>query len=100
MNCGKEFKADRLDRTRKFCSIDCYHKYVEKFGHKDIQKLSHVTSAFSVEDLKTEMQNCNTITELARKLDSHRCTVREYLVRNGLYDEFIKKNKYIKKRHN
>lgn len=97
MNCGKEFKADRLDRTRKFCSIECYHKYVKKFGHKDIQKPSHITSAFSIEDLKTEMQNCNTITDLARKLNSHRCTIREYLVRNGLYDEFTKKNKHIKK---
>jgi len=29
MNCGKEFKSNRLDRTRKFCSIECYRKYVE-----------------------------------------------------------------------
>ena len=43
------------------------------------------------------MQNCNTITELARKLNSYRCTIREFLVRNGLYDEFAKKNKYINK---
>jgi len=43
------------------------------------------------------MQNCSTITDLARKLNSHRCTIREYLVRNGLYDEFTKKNKYINK---
>lgn len=24
MNCKKEFKADRLNRTRKFCSVKCY----------------------------------------------------------------------------
>lgn len=97
MNCGKEFKADRIDKTRKFCCIKCYHEYVAQFGHKDIQEFHNNYSKFSLEEFKKEMQNCSTITELARKLNSHRCTIREFLVRNGLYEEFAKKNKYINK---
>lgn len=97
MNCGKEFKADRINRTRKFCCIKCYHEYVAQFGHKDIQEFHNNYSSFSLEVFKKEMQNCSTITELARKLNSHRCTIREFLVRNGLYEEFAKKNKYINK---
>lgn len=97
MNCGKEFKADRINKTRKFCCIKCYREYVAQFGHKDIQETHNNYFSFSLEEFREEMQNCNTITELARRLNSHRCTVREYLVRNGLYDEFAKKNKYIKK---
>lgn len=91
MNCNKEFQSDRLDRTRKFCSIKCYREYISNNKVKGIS--TH--SAFSLQDLQSAMQSCSTITELARKLNSHRCTVREHLVRNNLYDIFMNKNKKV-----
>lgn len=92
LNCGKEFKSDRLDRTRKFCSVECYREYIQKFGNKEIQEsVNH--SSISLDDLKREIPSCNTIADLSRKLNSHRCTIREYLIRYGLYEDFKKKNK-------
>lgn len=93
--CGKEFQADRFDRARKFCSIDCYREYVKKFGSRDIQKFSNY-SKWSQEYFLLAMNKAKNITDLARILNSHRCTIREYLHRYNLYDQFIEQCKQKK----
>lgn len=85
--CGKTFTADRIDRTRKFCSQNCYREYIKQFGTETIQPRIQY-SKWTEEHFIEIMTESKTISELARKLNSHRCTVREYLIKFGLYDEF------------
>lgn len=86
-HCNKVFTAERIDRTRKFCSIDCYREYIKKFGTDDIQSRKQY-SKWSKEEFLQAMKDSQTISQLARQLNSHRNTVREYLIKYELYDEF------------
>ena len=46
---------------------------------------------FTYDELKDACDTCTTITEIARKFESNRSTIREYLIKYNLYDSF--KNK-------
>lgn len=77
LTCGKEFQADRATRT--FCSRECYIKYY----HAQVNILEL--------DLKEQCEVCSNITELANKFNTSRATIRKYLVKYNLYDNFIAK---------
>lgn len=88
-NCGKEFYSDRTDRIRKFCSRECYNKYLQLNG--DLNKSRPTSKGWTKEQLKELCDTCSTINEIAEKLGSYRSTVRDYLKRFDLYEYF--KNK-------
>lgn len=92
MQCAKEFKSDRLDRTRKFCSIKCYRDYVMQFGNKNIQNRNNVHKLI-LDEVKEVIKNCTTITEIADHFNCDRGTVRQFLKENNLYTDFKAKNK-------
>ena len=76
--CGKEFQADR--KNRSFCSRHCYNNYYKK----DVQIISE-------EALKLQCKTCKTITELSKKFNTSRPTIRKYLIKYNLFDEFTSK---------
>lgn len=76
--CGKEFKSDR---ERRFCCRECYNDFLSSVAHKAIDKNL----------LKGEMIKCHSITELANKLNVSRLTIKKYLDKFNLLNEFIEK---------
>lgn len=88
-NCGKEFKGDRYDRIRQFCCRACYNDYLKNNGNLNSCKKYN---KFTLDELKEQCNICETISQIARNLGTHRCTIREYLIKYNLYDEFMNKN--------
>ena len=76
--CGKEFKADR---ERLYCCRECYNKSLDS-------KKTLITK----ELLEKEIQECNSISQLAEKLNLSRPSIRKYLITYDLLDTF--KNVY------
>ena len=74
--CGKEFNSDR---DRKFCSRECYNK-----------SLSQEKNNFEITEIniKNAMINCKTISELSSHFNVSRPTIRKYLNKFNLLDEF------------
>lgn len=77
LNCGKQFKCDR---NRKFCCRECYNNFLYEatFIHNKITK----------EKLEKYMYESTNFSELAKKLNTSRLTVKKYLKIHNLYDIF------------
>lgn len=93
-NCGKEFYSDRIDRVRKFCSRECYNEYLKKIslGEADYlqsygDKKNQVCN-LSFESLKEQTKICKSIQQIANNLNSNKTTIRNYLKKYNLYDDF------------
>ena len=77
--CGKEFYNERLDKHRRFCSRECYIEYC-----KDLREESNITKNVLI-DLTNKY---STIQEIADELKSTRPTIKKYLEKYDLYDNF------------
>lgn len=84
--CGKEFYSDRTDRARKFCSRDCYNKYL-KDPNKIIPELSLKTE-ITKEDILKHINNYDNLSSLAKQLNISRTTLRKKLIEFNLYEDF------------
>lgn len=90
-NCGKEFYSDRINKVRKFCSRECYIEYLCKVHRQEVEPLQDnclISKELTFENLKECANQCNNITELAGMFNTSRTTIRNYLVKYNLYDEF------------
>lgn len=90
-NCGKEFYSDRIDRTRKFCSRECYKEYLNKVHCQEAEPLqnnSNISMTLTLENIKKHLDISSNITELAKIFNTSRTTIRNYLIKYDLYDEF------------
>ncbi len=72
--CGKEFKPSK--NVQKYCSQECYAKS---------RPIIEPKLKFSKDELQKLINEGNNITQMAVKLNSHRVTIREYLMKYGLY---------------
>lgn len=102
-NCGKEFYSDRIDKVRKFCCRECYNEYLKKLRLGEIENALQTLGNgefkkcdLSLNSLKEQIKVCTSIQQMAENLGSNRTTIRNYLKKYGLYDDF--KLKY-KKQH-
>lgn len=97
-NCNKIFYSDRIDRTRKFCSRECYNDYLNKLRTGEVSEtLQEGTNIQNVqkltkENLLKEIPNHNNMTSLATVFSVSRTTIRNYLEKYDLLNEF--KSKY------
>lgn len=73
LNCGKLFHP--ANKRNKFCSIDCYKEYRKKESDSNV---------VYEDELKTLINEYKTISEIAKKLNLSRPTVRKYLEKYGL----------------
>lgn len=94
-NCGKEFKSDRYDRKRSFCCRECYNQYLRKniSENKRENKSIIYNPKFTIDELKGQCDMCNSISQIAINLNSHRETIRRYLIYFDLYNNFKNKIK-------
>lgn len=99
-NCGKEFYSDRIDRTRKFCCRECYNEYLKKLRLGEIENALQTLGNgefkkcdLSLNSLKEQINVCTSIQQIAENLGSNRTTIRNYLKKYGLYDDFKLKYK-------
>ena len=93
-NCGKEFTVTH--NNSKYCSIECYHEHIIQLGNnnkKDDNSLSYNKEYF--EELIT---TCSTISEMSKKINLSRTSIRKYLEVFDLLDKF--KSEYSKHLHN
>ena len=59
--CGKTFTADRIDRTRKFCSQNCYREYIKNRNENQMLLIQLEKSKDKKEMLETSLKiigNC------------------------------------------
>ena len=77
--CGDEFKADR--EFRKFCSLDHYRKYTKTM------KSSHLLIK---DEIIKNMDNFSNISDIAKKVNVSRTTIRKFLKEMGIYEKFKK----------
>ena len=75
--CGKEFNAQR--GRNRFCSLECYKSYRSK-DNKNI--------LLTKENLENMLHQCSTMTDLAKKLNTSRTTIRKYLEEYNLLNDF------------
>ena len=80
IECGKEFQADRANRH--FCSRQCYHNHYYA---------SSKQNCISKEELLLQCELCKNITELSSHFNVSRPTIRKFLIKYGLYDNFVAK---------
>lgn len=80
--CGKEFNSDR---PRRFCCRECYNKSL----HNDSENSYKVKLNKDV--LLEYMNECYSISEMAKKLETSRPTIRKYLIKYDLLDQFTEK---------
>lgn len=102
-NCNKEFYSDRVDRVRKFCSRECYLEYIKKLQidnsleplqeNANIENVSHLTE----ENLLKAIPNYSNMVDLGKHFNVSRTTIRKYLIKYGLYEEFKSKYDYHSK---
>lgn len=77
--CGKEFYTPRLDKIQRFCCREHYEAYMQK--HRECSEIT--------KDRLIELCNKYTnITQIAQELNSTRPTIRKYLIKYDLYDNF------------
>lgn len=76
--CNKQFKPQR--KTQIYCCRACYNKD------------KHFSTPLTKETLIKETENCSTLTELGKKFNLSRVTLRKYLKEFNLLDDF--KSKY------
>lgn len=77
--CGKEFYTPRLDKIQRFCCREHYEAYMQK--HRECFEIT--------KDRLIELCNKYTnITQIAQELNSTRPTIRKYLIKYDLYDNF------------
>lgn len=77
--CGKEFYTPRLDKIQRFCCREHYEAYMQK--HRECSEIT--------KDRLIELCNkCTNITQIAQELNSTRPTIRKYLIKYDLYDNF------------
>lgn len=83
--CGDEFKTDR--ESRKFCCLDHYRKYSKtmKNGHLLVIK----------DEIIKNMDNSSNISDMARKINVSRTTIRKFLKEMGVYEIFKKRSTNI-----
>lgn len=93
-NCEKEFYSDRTDKTRKFCSVECYREYLQKLQYDNTleplqeQANIEIIRKLTKENLIKESKHCKTIKELADIFRTSRPTIRKYLIKYDLYEDF------------
>lgn len=99
-NCGKEFYSDRIDKVRKFCCRECYNEYLKKLRLGEIENALQTLGNgefkkcdLSLNSLKEQIKVCTSIQQIAENLGSNRTTIRNYLKKCGLYDDFKLKYK-------
>lgn len=91
-NCGKEFYSDRLDKKRRFCCRECYNEFLNKVGTLNKEYSSNSKVSLSEEVLKELCEKYSNITQIAEKTGYTRPTIRKYLEKFNLLNEF--KSKY------
>lgn len=84
--CGKKFNSDR---ERRFCSRECYIKFLEN-NKTEVQ--------LNEETLKQSITKAKSIKELANMFKTSRPTIRKYLEKYNLLDTF--KQHYAETLHN
>lgn len=89
--CGKFFKGHK--DTSKFCCVEHYRLFLMSLTEKtrsikDDNSEKIVSYCFSENFLKKEMVKCHSINELAKKLNTTKTTIRNYLHKYNLYDLF------------
>ena len=99
-NCNKEFYSDRIDKIRKFCSRECYTEYLKKLqvgkATESLQEGSNIENVklLTKENLLKEIPSYSDITSLAKHFGVSRTTIRNYLEKYGLYEDFKLKYDY------
>lgn len=99
-NCNKEFYSDRIDKTRKFCSRECYIEYLRKLQlgkvTEPLQESINIENikALTKENLLEAIQNYSDMTNLGKHFGVSRTTVRNYLEKYELYEDFKSKYNY------
>lgn len=75
LHCGKEFYGKS---NRKYCSEEC-------------SRLGHLKNIITEKDLKELINKYNSIHKLSNETKLSRPTIRKYLIKYGLYNDFKKK---------
>jgi 5-methylcytosine-specific restriction endonuclease McrA len=75
--CGNEFGTDR--GNRKFCCLDHYRKYSQNIVGDDSSIKRKIMDA---------VKDSSNISDMARKLQTSRTTIRKYLKEIGVYEIF------------
>lgn len=94
--CGKEFYSNRTDKTRKFCSIDCYHKHIKKITFIDETNKLMLT-ADVIQKITDSVSKCNNLTELSNIMNVSRTTLRKWLKEIGILNSFKEKYNFHSK---
>ena len=77
--CGKEFYTPRLDKIQRFCCREHYEAYMRE--HRENLEITK-------ERLSELCNKYNNITQIAEELNSTRPTIRKYLIKYDLYENF------------
>lgn len=93
-NCGKEFIVTH--NNSKYCSLECYHKYISKLGNNI--KMNDNSLSYNKEFFEQLITTCSTISEMSKKINLSRTSIRKYLEEFDLLDRF--KSEYSKHLHN
>lgn len=86
LNCGKEFISDRYDRERKFCSIECYRNYGAKNSLQNSQL--NITEVLTKENILKVLDDYKDVTNLGKHFGVSSTTMRKYLKKYELFDDF------------
>lgn len=84
LNCGKEFISDRPDKERKFCNRECYNEYLKKGHISNCENIPNITK----ESILEVIENYSDITNLGKYFAVSKTTMRKYLDKFGLLEEF------------
>lgn len=87
-NCGKEFIITH--NNSKYCCLECYHEY--------ISQLTNNNKSYNKEYFEQLITTCSTISEMSKKINLSRTSIRKYLEEFDLLDRF--KSEYSKHLHN
>lgn len=82
LNCGKSFNCDR---KRKFCCRECYNTFLKS---TNLKSTNLVNNKITKEKLEKYMYETTNFSELAKKLNTSRLTVKKYLKKYDLFDKF------------
>lgn len=82
--CGKTYHPQR--EKQKYCSLNCtYEARKQSIGHAG---LGIANENLKKENLLKLAKACNTIQELADRVGTSRPTIRKYLEKYGVLEEF------------
>lgn len=79
LNCGNEFLPARS--TRKFCCKKCYIEYSKSLTNSDKNILSK-------ENIEKVLNKYNNLTDLSKHFNTSRTTIRKYLEKYDLLEDF------------